>query len=233
MEGAGGDRRLGLLDEQGPRRIETIEPGDGARRLFMLARGEFSPAHAVDEDLDARRVVAGAEAHMIGRALVAEGGGHRLMDREMGRVGEGEPELGQRLRPFVAAMRHGPQIGDGQVAAAVLRVRRGGDRRGIGRPHRRGRQSGGAQDLGGILDAGAERAQPAAVRALVRREDPLRQAEPHIVPHLLDALKRRGARKSDAAGIGRGGEIAEAEPGIIVARPDHAVEIDLDERHGG
>ena len=66
----------------------------------------------------------------------------------------------------------------------------------------------------------------------MRQEDALRQAEPQIVPHLLEALQRRRAREGGLARIGGGGEIAEAEPGIIVARPDDAVEIDLDQRHG-
>ncbi len=193
--------------------------------------GKGPPRHAVDEDLDARRVVARAQPHMIGRALVAEGRGDGRVHREMRVVGEGEAELRQRRRPFVAAVRHRPQVGDGEVAAAVRRVRRGRDGRGIGRPHRRGRERGGAQLAARLRRRRAELGQPGPVRARMRQQHALRQPEPQIVPHLLDALQRRGARIGDLALVRRRREVAEAEPGIIVARPDDAVEIDLDERH--
>ena len=42
---------------------------------------------------------------------------------------------------------------------------------------------------------------------------------------------RAAMRMLEQEGFSGGGEIAEAEAGIIVARPDNAVEIDLDERH--
>src|SRR3546814_8990381 len=56
-----------------------------------------------------------------------------------GGIGEGESKLRQRLPPLVAAMQHGDQVGDGQMAPAVGAVRGGRDGRGIRRPHRRGR----------------------------------------------------------------------------------------------
>ena len=46
------------------------------------------------------------------------------------------PELRKRDRPFVAAVWHGPQVSDGQVAPAVFGVRGRGDGRRIRRPHR-------------------------------------------------------------------------------------------------
>ena len=74
-------------------------------------------------------------------------------------------------------------------------------------------------------------AEPAFVGPPVRKQDALGETEPEIVPHLGEALQRRRARRGDPALVRGGGEIAEAEAGIIVARPDHPVEIDLDHRH--
>src|SRR3546814_3427916 len=68
-----------------------------------------------------------AQAHMIGRALIAKGGGNGAMHGKGGAVGKGEAQLGERLRPFMAAMRHGDEIGDGQMRAPVRRVGRGRD----------------------------------------------------------------------------------------------------------
>ena len=168
---------------------------------------------------------------MVGRAFVAERGGDRRVDGEARLVGEGEAELGEGLGPFVAAMRHGPQIGDGEVAAAVGRVRGGRDGGGVGRPHRRGREGGRAERGGHLLDAGAELGQPGAVGPAVGEEQALGKAEAEIVPHLLQPLQRRRARVRDQALVGRRGDVAEAEARIIVARADDAVEIDLGERH--
>ena len=44
VERAGGDRRFGLLDEQGALGIEPVQPGDRLRRLEMLARREGAAA---------------------------------------------------------------------------------------------------------------------------------------------------------------------------------------------
>src|SRR5688572_1804810 len=49
--------------------------------------------------------------------------------------------------------------------------------------------------------------------------------------HLLDALERRCARKSDHALVHGRGDVADAQSRIIVARADDAVEVDLDKRH--
>ena len=63
------------------------------------------------------------------------------------------------------------------------------------------------------------------VGAVVRQQDPLAQAKRQTGAHLGDALKRRFAREGCAARVARGGEIAEAEAGIIVARPYDPVEV--------
>ena len=44
VEGAGGDRRFGLADEQGARRIEPVQPRDRAAGLAMLADGKGAAA---------------------------------------------------------------------------------------------------------------------------------------------------------------------------------------------
>ena len=181
--------------------------------------------------LDPRLGVAGRQPHVVGRALVAEGRRNRRMDGEAALVGEGEPELGQRRRPFVAAMGHRPQVGGGEVAAAVRRVGRGRDGGGVGGPHCRGRKRGGAKRVRHDFGAGAERLQPLPVRPPVGQKHPLGEAEAEIVAHLDHALQRRGARVGDDALVGGRGEVAEAEAGIIVARPDDAVEIDLHRAH--
>src|SRR3546814_1284687 len=66
---------------------------------------------------------------MMGRARVAKGGGNGAMHGKGGAVGKSEAQLGERLRPFMAAMRHGDEIGDGQMRAPVRRVGRGRDGR--------------------------------------------------------------------------------------------------------
>ena len=60
-----------------------------------------------------------AQAHMIGRAFVAKGRGDGPMHGKGAGVGKGEAQLRQGLGPFMAAMRHGDEIGDGQVGASV------------------------------------------------------------------------------------------------------------------
>src|SRR5205085_8620867 len=115
-------------------------------------------------------------------------------------------------------------------AGAVTRGGGGRDGRAIGRRSGRGGESGGTEPIGPAILA-AECGEPVSVRAAVGEEDALGEAEAEIVPHLGDALQRRLARESGGAGIGGGGEIAEAEPRIIVARPDDPVEIDLDQSH--
>ena len=193
----------------------------------MLARREGAAGNAIDEDLDSRLAVRRRQPHVVGRALVAERRRHRPVHGEMRGIGERQPKLRQRRRPFVAAVRHGAQIGDGQVALAVAGVGRRRDRRRIRRPHRRGRHGVGGKHRVGLLDGRPELGQPAAIGARLRQEDALRQAEREVGPHLVDALQRRGARLRHLAGVARRGEVAEAQAGVIVARPDDPVEVDF------
>ena len=64
----------------------------------------------------------------------------------------------------------------------------------------------------------------------VRQENALRQAEREVGAHLVDALQRRRARLRYLSAVAHRGDVAEAEPGIIVARPDDAVEVDFAKR---
>ncbi len=72
---------------------------------------------------------------MVGRALIAERRGDRGMNFERV-MRESQLELRQRAGPFVAAMAHRDQIGDGHMAFAVGAVWYGRYRCGIGGPHR-------------------------------------------------------------------------------------------------
>jgi hypothetical protein len=173
VEGAGGDRLLRLGDEQDVVGAQPVEPGDGSAGLTVLAGGEGAAGNAVDEDLDARRVVRRGQPHVVGGTLVAERGGDGGVDREVTVVGEGDAQLRERVGPFVAAMRHRYEVGDGQVAAPVSRIGRWRDGRGVGRPHRRGRGRRGEQAGAGGLDRAAHRRQPVAIGAAMRQQHAL------------------------------------------------------------
>ncbi len=167
VEGAGGDGLGRLPGEQHPVGVEPMQARDRFAGLTMLARREGAAASPidiapVDEDLDSCRIVRRGEPHVIGGALVAERRRHGVMHREMTRIPEGDAQLRQRPRPFMAAMRHGDEVGDGEMASPVRRVRGRRDRRGIGGPHRRGGQRVGAQHAVGRCHGQAEAPQPAS-----------------------------------------------------------------------
>ncbi len=81
------------------------------------------------------------------------------------------------------------------------------------------------------LDIGGDRGQEAVIGARQRQEKALGQAQLAIAAHLLESLQRRGAGIRDIAGMSGRGEIAGAEPGIVMGWAHDPVEIDLDERH--
>jgi len=60
---------------------------------------ECAAGSAVDEDLEARRGMAGAHAHVVGRAFIAEAGGHGVVHRKVRGVGKGEAQAGA---PYLA-----------------------------------------------------------------------------------------------------------------------------------
>ena len=57
------------------------------------------------------------------------------------------------------------------------------------------------------------------------------QTKVHQRPHLAQPLQRGGAGFGDATGVGCTGDIAKAQPAVIVRRADQAVKVDLDETH--
>jgi hypothetical protein len=196
----------------------------------MLARGESTATDAVNKDFNAGAVVGGAEAHVVGCAFVAEWGWDGLVDGE-GRVRKGEFQLRQCRGPFVRAVWHCHQIRRGEVAAAIVRVGSGRYGRGVGGPHRRGRHRSGADVRIGAFGIGAEADEPRQIRTRMWQKNTLRQAECEICAHLFNALQRSDARVRDGTGVFCGCEIAEAEPGIIVAGADDPVEVDFDQTH--
>ena len=100
----------------------------------MLARGKAAALAAIDKDLDARARMARAQPHMIGSALIAEWCGDGAVDNKS-RIGKSDLELRERARPLMAAVRHGQQIGDAQMAFAIGGIGGGRNGRGVRRPH--------------------------------------------------------------------------------------------------
>src|SRR3546814_6167879 len=120
----------------------------------------------MNKHLHARFVMAGAKAHMIGGAFISKGDRNGPMDRER-RRSKGDPKLLQCLGPFMTAMRHGHEIGHGEMALAVARVWSGRDSGGLGRPHCRSRPGGGPHMRFGVLTSGSQLCKPS--RSEVRR----------------------------------------------------------------
>ena len=103
-------------------------------------------------------------------------------------VGEREFELSQRTGPLMASVGHRQQISRRKMALTVCCIRRGRDRCGIGRPHRRRGKGGGADMWFGALHIGCETRQPRVVWSVERHEESLVQTKPQIGAHFLDAL---------------------------------------------
>ena len=150
-----------------------MQPGDRLGRFDMLPCREGAARYAVNEDLDAGLAICGREPHVVGRAFVAECCRDRAVNLERARC-ERQSELRQRRRPFVAAVRHGPEVRNRQVAFSVLRLGRRRDGRGIRRPHRRGRHGIGGEHRVRIFDGRSEPGQPRPGRARMRQENSLR-----------------------------------------------------------
>ena len=111
---------------------------------------------------------------------------------------ERDPQLRQRRRPFVAAVRHGAQVGDGQVALAVGRVGRRGDGRRIGRPHRRsGHGVRGKQPARHSSIVVPSSASQSRFGRGCGTKNALREPEREVGAHLVDALQRRRPRLRD------------------------------------
>src|SRR3546814_20948617 len=124
--------------------------------------------------------MAGENAHRMGCALIAKGDRNGPMDRER-RRSKGDPKLLQCLGPFMTAMRHGHEIGHGEMALAVARVWSGRDSGGIGRPHCRSRPGGGPPMRFGFLNSGSQLCKPDAIGPIMGEEKTLGQDRKSVV----------------------------------------------------
>lgn len=210
----------------------------GRRSAPALAgrEGARDVRRPMDEHLDPRRAVVGGQPQVIGRPLVAEGGGHRLVDGKEAGVAKGQAQLGERSRPFVRAMGHGGQVGHRQVHAAVGRVGRGRNGGGVRCPH--GARRGGERQQARVFGrrrrqhfvVGAREAQlpqPAHVRPVVGQEEPLGQPQAHHEPHLGKPLKGCPARRTLGPRVGHGGEVPVGQARIVVGGAHQAIEVEL------
>ena len=82
-----------------------------------------------------------------------------------------------------------------------------------------------------VVTSEAEAAEPVQVGALGRHEQALRQPEVEAGAHLGETLQSGIAGLRGATGVRRAGDVAEAEPGVIVGRTDQTVEVDFSD-HG-
>src|SRR3546814_7526472 len=79
-------------------RIKAVEPRQCLAGLDILARRKWAAAPAMNQDLHARFVMAGAKAHMIGGAFISKGDRNGPMDRSE----EHTSELQSLMRPSYA-----------------------------------------------------------------------------------------------------------------------------------
>ncbi len=242
VEGAARD---GLASLTGQHHVRGgMAAHDGLARLAGLAGGEgaiprLERVAAPDEQVHALAAVVGAQADMVGRALIGQMADRRQgrMDGEMARVGEEGGQRPLRLLVFKAAVQVGDQIGGREMHAAILAVCTGGHGRGIGRPHGRGRTGGGGkarrvlpcplQHLR-VVTCKAQRAQEGDVRAFMRGQDELRQAEVGQPLHLVQPLQDCGTRRRSLRLVQAGRQIARRQTRIGVRRPDQSIGIGFD-----
>ena len=95
MKGAGVDGLARLANMNRAVRLQTMTALNSFARLQGLprrvfARPGFKGVAAMHENLDALTAMLGAQAHMIGRPLIGEGGliGQRVMDSEPAWIGK-------------------------------------------------------------------------------------------------------------------------------------------------
>ncbi len=245
VEGPGLDGR-GVL-AQIDRAMRAMASRDGLERLQGLAGRELAGpglvgAAAIDEQVHPRRAMLGAETNVVGRALVAEVrlGRQGVVDGEAALVGEGAAQVLAGLPVLQAAVQVGDQVGGAEVHPPVAAVGRRGDGGRIGRPHGRSRPSG-AGDGGRGLPGGlvhlsvrageAQAAQESEVGATVRRQHELGHAQVGQQLHLAETLQHRRARIGGRAEVGLAGQVARRQAGVVVGRPDQAVEVGFDRAH--
>ena len=232
VECAGGDRIFRLLGENGALGIEPVQPRNRFRRLDMLPRRKGAAGHAVDEDLDARLAMRWGQPHVIGRALVAECRRDRRDEprRAAGSANAicscasvpGHSWLRCGMVRRLATVRwHRPSAvsGAGETVAALAahiarcRHRIGGKRR-LGLLDRRPERGRASRGAGAGAAGRCPGASPSARFA-----------------RILSSPERRRRGCDTCAGVARRGDVAEAQPRIIVARADDPVEVDLAQRH--
>src|SRR3546814_17949282 len=83
----------------------------------------------------------------------------------------------------MTAMRHGHEIGHGEMALAVARVWSGRDSGGIGRPHCRSRPGGGPHMRFGFLNSGSQLCKPDAIGPIMGGEKTLGRPKPDVSTH--------------------------------------------------
>src|SRR6185312_11544396 len=106
-----------------PVRIDPVQTRNRLRSFDMLTRREGASADSIDKHLDAWLPMRAGQAHVVGGALVAEGRRDRPVYGEPV-ASKRELQLGERRWPFMAAMRHGLEVRDGEMASAVHRIGR-------------------------------------------------------------------------------------------------------------
>ena len=148
------------------------------------------------------------------------------MDFEMLPVRKGNIELALGIGPFLRAVDHRHEVGGRQVAASVPGIGSRADRRCIGGPHRRSGPRRSAQ-RGVFRTIEGERLHQITVRARQRQQEALRKPTRHIAAHLGEPLQSCLAREAHLPAMRCAGDIAEAQPCVIVRGADDAVEIDL------
>src|SRR3546814_9999456 len=85
-------------------RIKAVEPRQCLAGLDILARRKWAAAPAMNKDLHARFVMAGAKAHMIGGAFISKGDRNGPMDRER-RRSKGDPRSEEHTSELQSLMR--------------------------------------------------------------------------------------------------------------------------------
>ena len=157
---------------------------------------------------------------MVGCALVAKVPRRRqgFMDAEPVSIGIHPAQQPVGLLGLKASMQHAGEIRRHQMHAAVGRVGRGQDARGVGTPHTggRARRPEQAQVLGGrggqhliVASLEAERTQGGGGRSQGRRQKALNKAQLHHPSHLCQPLAGGGAWKGDFAEVRLRGDIAD------------------------
>ncbi len=238
----------GVLAGEGEALVgQPQEARDGAGCLARLARrvargplrGLVALGAAPAEDVHGAAL--GLEAGVVGGPLVAERGaaGQGRVHDEVARVGEEAAQDALGEGGLEAAVGGSGEVRDDEVGAPVERVARGRDGGGVGDPHRRGARSEaqqpaaldrrGAREHLFVAAGEAPGAQGGERGAIVRRHDALRHAEPVHEAHLGEALERGVARPRDQPPVPIARGVARRQAGVVVGRPDEAIELQLSE----